>query len=179
MTAPLTLDYDNTDFPYQAASAQIRRRSLPKWAGALCILALVVMLVPVLVTALPRPGHLFTAEGIPLLCFVTGYLAYQQVNRSLTRKGFARIATAPYRQGPRHLSLDGEGVTISSPTSRWHYPWAHVQDVQAGPQGTALILLGQYDYEPIGAAAFADEAQRDTFLTTATLHRKAAERATA
>jgi hypothetical protein len=178
-TPPYTLDYDNNTFPFQAAMAQVRRRSLPKWAQILCIVILIVMLVPALMAALPPPGHLFTAQGIPVLCFGVGYLAYVWFNRSFTRATFAKIATAPYRQGPRHLDLDAGGITITSPTSRWHYPWSHIRDVMAGPQGTALILLGPYDYEPIGASAFASPALRDSFVATVTRHRQAAAKATA
>jgi len=159
-----TLHYDQNGFPWESAMALVRKRSAPMWTQLACLLATLVMIMPVTLASLPRPGNWSIVGAIPILCLIGGWLALKAINRRFSQTAFRDMADAPYRSGPRTLDLSAEGIAIASPTSRWHYPWSHIREVFAGPEGTVLIMLGHYQYEPVGGNAFTTLAERDAFV---------------
>jgi len=76
---------------------------------------------------------------------------------------------SPYggQRGQRTLSLTDRGIEVTSRTARWFCKWPTITEVIAGPEGSALVLLGLHGYVPVSADAFDDASDRDGFISVA------------
>ncbi|MES2433639.1 MAG: YcxB family protein [Pseudomonadota bacterium] len=160
-----TLSYKQNNFPYAAANAVLRKRSIAWW----------LRIAPTVSTALIFLSLILSAgsscEERPLILAVTasvfllGLAIFLLAIVAGKRIGYKNLANSPHRSGLRNLKIESEGVTVTGPNSRSHYPWRDIFDVMEGPQGSALILLNPYEYEPVPTNAFADSAQQAKFIT--------------
>jgi hypothetical protein len=107
-------------------------------------------------------GVLIGALTVALLLF----RASRNLNYFLEISGKERSG-ASFRAGIRQIETDAEGIVISSDFGRWAYPWSNISAVVSGPSGVALMILTDVDFLPIPAESFADEAERDRFVTYA------------
>ena len=167
-----TLTYDMTGFPYAKAMAFVQRRSLPRWIRVACIIGWVGILggLIIAVEAIPRgsPSGL-----IALGAYALGYAMLVLAGRFGQRLIYRSFSETPYRAGSRTLVMNETGLTQTSATSTYGYPWGHILDVVKAPGGV-LALLGPFEYLPIPEQAFADDAAIQAFITTAKAHLTAA-----
>ena len=157
MPAPQDLSFSLATFDHRRACARLTRRLIPGWMRHMPLMALGFTLgLYISAAVLGRGGHAVP----PLLAFSIlslAFFAYLVSSLLRRRKIWSSIQTAPLRQGVQSLSYDDSGLRLSGPGWRLDLDWSALQDVVETPQAL-LLLLGDLDYQPIPASAFADPA---------------------
>ena len=87
------------------------------------------------------------------------FLRIFQRNQASLVKGLPRHLTGM----PRMLTLEEDGIAISSPNGRAKYFWFGINAVEEH-MGSVSLFLDNLSYYPVAASAFADKAERDVFL---------------
>ena len=160
-----TLSYKQNTFPYAAANAVLRKRSVAWWLRIAPTVSTALIFLSVILSAGSSCEERPLILALTASVFVLGLAIFLSANVAGQRIGYKNLANSAHRSGLRNLKTESEGVTVTGPNSRSHYPWRNIFDVMEGPQGSAMILLNPYEYEPVPANAFADAAQQAKFIT--------------
>ncbi len=74
------------------------------------------------------------------------------------------MENAPARTGMTTLTVDDEGMTFTTDSSRSTIFWSGIVDIIEGKDGL-LVLPGDIEFIPIPSKAFTNEAEQQAMLT--------------
>lgn len=158
-----TLTFSLAGYDHRTACGLLTRRLLPAYLRHLCWVLLAVV-AALLLAVLVAVNHGYRFSGYQAYLVAAAIIAIlilgQRKQRSLLWRA---VEQSPLRVGPMRVDLGVEGLTLSWTTGHSTYFWNALVDAVPSKDGL-LILLGDMDYIPIPASAFADGADQAATL---------------
>lgn len=162
MSTPQEFRFSLTAFDHRQACARLTRRLLPGWLRLSFLPLFALMFVPYPLSILARNRGLSVPPILIFAILVLAWVALLGSIRLRRKRLWAAVQNAPLRRDMQQVSTDDHGITFRNPVSTLTVTWSALLDVLDTPGGL-LILLGDMDYQPIPATAFADRASQTAF----------------